>query len=59
MHARTGTFEVSPERIDDVVRRLEEEQIPRYREQQGYKGFTVLGKTRDARRTLLAKPYAR
>ena len=43
MHARTGTFEVSPERIDDVVRRLEEEQIPRYREQQGYKGFTVLG----------------
>jgi MFS transporter, YNFM family, putative membrane transport protein len=42
MHARTGTFEVPPERIDGMVRQLQEEQIPRYREQQGYKGFTVL-----------------
>jgi len=42
MHARTGTLQVSPDRIDDVVRKLESEQIPRYQEQQGYKGFTVL-----------------
>ncbi len=42
MHARTGTFEISPERIDDVARQLETEQLPRYRDQQGYKGFTVL-----------------
>jgi heme-degrading monooxygenase HmoA len=42
MHARTGTLEVDPERLDDMVRQLEAEQIPRYREQSGYKGFTVL-----------------
>ena len=42
MHARTGTLQVSADRVDDVVRQLQEEQIPRYREQQGYKGFTVL-----------------
>jgi heme-degrading monooxygenase HmoA len=43
MHARTGTLQVSPERIDDVVAQLRNEQIPRYHGQQGYKGFTVLG----------------
>jgi heme-degrading monooxygenase HmoA len=41
MHARTGTLQVSPERIDDVVGGIRD-QIPRYHEQQGYKGFTVL-----------------
>jgi heme-degrading monooxygenase HmoA len=42
MHARTGTIEASPDNVDDVARMLREEQIPTYREQQGYKGFTVL-----------------
>ncbi len=42
MHARTGTLQVSPERIDDVVSMLRDQQIPQYRDQQGYKGFTVL-----------------
>jgi len=42
MHARTGTLEVDPSKIDDAIRQLESEQIPRYREQDGYKGFTVL-----------------
>jgi len=42
MVARTGTLQVNPERIDDVVRELRDERIPRYREQSGYKGFTVL-----------------
>ena len=42
MHARTGTVQVSPGRVDDMVRQLEADQIPRYREQPGYKGFTVL-----------------
>jgi heme-degrading monooxygenase HmoA len=42
MHARTGTVEASPDKVDDVARMLREEQIPTYREQQGYKGFTVL-----------------
>ena len=42
MHARTGTLQVSPGRIVETVRRLEADQLPRYREQPGYKGFTVL-----------------
>ena len=42
MHARTGTLQVSPGRVDEMVRQLEADQIPRYREQPGYKGFTVL-----------------
>jgi heme-degrading monooxygenase HmoA len=43
MHARTGRLQVSPDRIDDVVSQLQSQQIPTYRQQQGYKGFTVLG----------------
>ena len=43
MVARTGTLEVSPDRLDDVVAQLRDSQIPRYKDQQGYKGFTVLG----------------
>jgi heme-degrading monooxygenase HmoA len=42
MHARTGTLQVSPGRVDEMVRQLEADQLPRYREQTGYKGFTVL-----------------
>lgn len=42
MHARTGRLEVSPDRIDDVVSVLSNEQVPRYRGQRGYKGFSVL-----------------
>ena len=42
MHARTTTLQVSPDRIDDAIRELESEQLPRFREQDGYKGFTVL-----------------
>jgi heme-degrading monooxygenase HmoA len=42
MHARTGTLQVSPGRVDDMVRQLEADQLPRYREQPGYRGFTVL-----------------
>ena len=42
MHARTGTLQVSPERVEDVVRVVRDEQLPLYRQQDGYKGFTVL-----------------
>ena len=41
MHARSGRGKVPPDRIDDAVARLNE-QLPRYREAQGYKGFTCL-----------------
>ena len=42
MHARSGAFQLPVENIDGAVSRLEEEHLPRYREQDGYKGFTVL-----------------
>lgn len=42
MHARTGSTEVTPDRLDEVVSTFEREQIPRYRERDGYKGFTLL-----------------
>ena len=42
MYARSGLVEVSPSRVDDAVRALADEQIPRYRELQGYRGITVL-----------------
>ena len=42
MHARSGSFQVSPEKLDDAIARFEEEMIPRYRERPGYKGFSML-----------------
>lgn len=42
MHSRSGTFQLSPERLDDAVQAFESEQLPRYREQSGYKGFTLM-----------------
>ena len=49
MHARTGSLQVSPDRLDEVVSTFENEQIPRYREQDGYKGFTVLANRQSGR----------
>ena len=42
MHARSGSLQVAPERLDDAIARFEQELIPRYREQDGYKGFSML-----------------
>ena len=42
MHARSGSLEVAPDRLDDAIARFEQELVPRYREQSGYKGFTML-----------------
>ena len=42
MHARVTTLQLDPGRIDDAVRRLEAEDIPRWRELEGFKGFTLL-----------------
>ena len=41
MHARTTRLQLDPARIDDAVRRLEEEDIPRWKELDGFKGFTL------------------
>ncbi len=43
MHARTTTLDLDPARIDDTVRQLESEEVPRFKEIDGFKGFTLLG----------------
>ena len=42
MHARSGSMQVPTDRLDQMVSTLERELIPRYRDQDGYKGFTML-----------------
>ncbi len=42
MHARSAVIEMAPEKIDDAVEFWKDEQIPKYREQDGYKGFTLM-----------------
>jgi heme-degrading monooxygenase HmoA len=42
MHARSGTFELSPDKLDDVIQTFQGDQLPQYRQQSGYKGFTLL-----------------
>jgi len=42
MHARSGAFQLSPERLDEAIQAFREEYLPRYKEQDGYKGFTLL-----------------
>jgi heme-degrading monooxygenase HmoA len=42
MHARSGAFRLSADKVDDALSSFESEQLPRYKEQDGYKGFTLL-----------------
>ena len=42
MHARTTTLELDPSRLDDAIRQLESEDVPRWKELDGFKGFTLL-----------------
>ena len=42
MHARSGAFRLSSDKVDDAINAFENEQLPRYKEQDGYKGFTLL-----------------
>lgn len=42
MHARSGAFQLSPERLDDALQAFKDEQLPKYKDQTGYKGFTLL-----------------
>ena|SRR5579875_515000 len=42
MHARSAVIEMSPDKIEEAVRFWKDEQLPKYREQSGYKGFTLL-----------------
>ena len=42
MHARVTTMQIDPSRIDDAIRQLEQEEVPRWQELDGFKGATIL-----------------
>lgn len=42
MHARVTALQMDPERIDQAVADLEEQDIPEFEKADGFKGFTVL-----------------
>jgi heme-degrading monooxygenase HmoA len=42
MHARVTVLQLDPARLDQSVAELEEEELPRWRELDGFKGFTLL-----------------
>ena len=42
MHARTGHVSFSPDKLDDVVRQVRENTVPKYEQSEGFKGFTLL-----------------
>jgi heme-degrading monooxygenase HmoA len=42
VHARVTTIEMDPARIDEVVARVEEQDLPDWKVLEGFKGFTLL-----------------
>lgn len=42
MHARVTTMEMNPERVDEAVATLEEEDLPTFRQIDGFRGFTLV-----------------
>ena len=42
MHARVTTIEMNPERIDEAVATVEEEDLPSWRQISGFRGFTLV-----------------
>ena len=42
MHARVTTMQIDASRLDDTIRQLETEELPRWKEMDGFKGFTLL-----------------
>jgi heme-degrading monooxygenase HmoA len=43
MHARSKSFELAPEKVDDAVSQFKDDHLDQFRNQKGYKGFTLLG----------------
>jgi heme-degrading monooxygenase HmoA len=43
MHARVTTLEVTPDRMDDAKRHVQERVLPRLSQMEGFKGFVALG----------------
>ena len=42
MHARVTTLIMDPDRLDDAARQLESDEVPRFKQIDGFKGFTLL-----------------
>ncbi len=42
MHARIGRVSFSPDKADQLVSHARENIVPRYEQQEGFKGFTML-----------------
>jgi hypothetical protein len=42
MHARTGAFQLDPDKLDEAVSAFESNDLPQYKDQSGYKGFTLM-----------------
>ena len=42
MHARMTTIEMDPARVDEAVAQVEEQDLPMWRDIDGFKGFTLL-----------------
>jgi hypothetical protein len=42
MHARSGAFQLSTDKLDEAIESFESDLLPRYREASGYKGFTLM-----------------
>jgi hypothetical protein len=42
MQARVTTMTIDPEKIDEVVSQLEEDDVPKWKDIDGWKGFTLL-----------------
>jgi heme-degrading monooxygenase HmoA len=41
MHARVTTIQMDPARIDEAASQLEEQDLPRFKELDGFRGFTM------------------
>lgn len=41
MHARVTTIQMDPARIDEAASQLEEQDLPRFKEIDGFRGFTL------------------
>ena len=42
MHARVTTIEMDPARVDEAVAMVEEQDLPTWKELDGFKGFTLV-----------------
>ena len=41
MHARSTTIQAQPERLDEMIRQVQDETVPLLQQQDGFKGFTL------------------